>query len=95
MRYVLDTNVFNKLLDGVVTIKDLPSDSQFVASHIQIDELKATRDDKRRESLLSVFTAIAPEVVPTESGVRDVFKWDEFKWGDGVSFGVTVVLFKK
>lgn len=87
MKYVLDTSVFNQLLDGLISLSDLPPNAEFVATHIQIDELKATKNQQRRTSLLAVFTSIAPEVVPTESGVWDVSRWGEFKWGDGVSYG--------
>jgi hypothetical protein len=38
MKYVVDTSLINKLLDGSVHADELPKDGSVVASHIQIDE---------------------------------------------------------
>ncbi|HEX2668536.1 MAG TPA: hypothetical protein VHP13_09205, partial [Gammaproteobacteria bacterium] len=86
MKFVLDTNLFNRLADGRLTLNDLPQNSQFVATHIQVDEINATRNEARKEVLLNAFKEIAPDIIPTESGVWDVSRWDEFKWGDGITF---------
>ncbi|MEQ1534054.1 MAG: hypothetical protein HOO97_07225 [Sideroxydans sp.] len=44
MSYVVDTNIFNNLVDGVFRIEDLPSGGPFPATHVQIDELNNTKD---------------------------------------------------
>lgn len=66
-KYILDTNVFNKLVDGTSLLNDLPSDAKFVATHIQIDEINKTKDGERRAQLFIKFTETAPTLVPTES----------------------------
>ena len=86
MPYVVDTNIFNKLVDGIINVNDLPADSPFVATHIQIDEINNTKDSERRVRLFLMFAEVRPEIVPTESFVWDVSRWDHGKWSDGVLF---------
>jgi predicted nucleic acid-binding protein len=82
MKYIVDTCIFNKLVDGGLRLDDLPSDGQFVATHIQADELSKTKDSERRERLLLKFSQIAPTRVPTESFVFDVSRFDQSKWSN-------------
>ena len=85
MGYVVDTNIFNKLLDGVISIDDLPRDSEFFASHIQIDEINNTTDKERRARLLLSFEGLETKFLQTESMVWDVSRWDQSKW-DGTAY---------
>ncbi|CAH1087064.1 hypothetical protein [Candidatus Nitrotoga sp. 1052] len=86
MSYVVDTNIFNKLVDGTINVNDLPSDGPFIATHIQIDELNNTNDRERRARLFLMFAEVRPEIVPTDSFVWDVSRWDQAKYSDGVIF---------
>jgi rRNA-processing protein FCF1 len=86
MLYIVDTNIFNKMVDGTINIADLPSDGSFVATHIQIDEINNTKDSKRRAQLFLMFAEVRPDIVPTESLVWDVSRWDLGKLSDGVLF---------
>ena len=86
MSYVVDTTIFNKLVDGTINVADLPSDGPFVATHIQIDEINNTKDSERRARLFLKFAEVRPETVLTESFVFDVSRWDHAKWSDGVLF---------
>lgn len=87
MSYVLDSCIFNKLTDGIIDMNDLPSDGPFFATHIQIDELKATKDPKRQAALLSKFNEVVhPKILPTETFVADVSHVDCDKVGGGVLF---------
>ncbi len=86
MSYVVDTNIFNKLVDGLLRIEDLPSNGSYLATHIQIDEINNTKDTERRARLFLMFAEMRPQVVPTESFVWDVSRWDQGKWSDGVLF---------
>ena len=86
MAYVVDTTIFNKLVDGVIAMGDLPSNSQLMATHVQIDELNNTKDNERRAQLFLKFVAVGTKIVPTESFVWDVSRWDHGKWSDGVLF---------
>jgi rRNA-processing protein FCF1 len=87
MSYIVDTNIFNQLIDGSVAISDLPSDSLFFATHVQIDEINNTKDSERRAQLFFMFVELKTEIVPTESFVFDISRFDLSKLSDGVLFG--------
>lgn len=84
--YMLDTNVFNALRDGVATDKLLPLDGEFFATSIQMQEINANPDPLDRERLLGIFKGIAPEIIPTESAVWDVSEFGLAKYGDGLTY---------
>jgi len=86
MKYVVDTSVINKLVDGLIQPEDLPDDGEFVASHIQIDELNRTSDEDRRAKLFLKFARTIDELVPTESFVLGVSRLGEGKLGDGAAY---------
>ena len=48
MKYMVDTSLINKLVDGSVMADELPHDGTFVATHIQKDELERTKSGERR-----------------------------------------------
>jgi predicted nucleic acid-binding protein len=83
MKYVVDTNIFSNLVDGTLSPDMLPSDGDFVVTHIQIDELDNTTNDELRARLRTKFTEIAPQVVPTESAISDLSRADRCKVGNG------------
>jgi hypothetical protein len=86
--YMLDTNVFNDVVDGKIEPANL-NGRRLIATHVQRDELNNTTDQKRRELLLAVFEFVSADqlgLVPTESALWGVSKWDAAKWGadDGI-----------
>lgn len=83
MRYVLDTNVFNWLVDGLIELSVFPLDAELVATHVQIDELNRTTNTDRRAQLFLMFAKIAPAILPTESGIWGTSRWGESRWSDG------------
>jgi len=85
MKYVVDTSIINKLVDGKIDPSELPTDGEFIASHIQIDELGKTKDDVRRAELLTRFDELDAEIVKTESAVWGRSKWGRAKFGDGIT----------
>ena len=85
MRYVLDTNVFNRVLDGFDLSAFLPS-SDLVATHIQSDEIAKTPDEARRTLLQQTFAQLVRIVLPTNSAVWDVSRWDQAGWREGPYF---------
>jgi len=86
VKYVVDTSLINKLVDGSVHVDELPKDGSFVASHIQIDEINRTKDPKRRSELLQTFSEVIDEMLPTESFVFGLSRLGKGKLGDGVSY---------
>lgn len=86
MKYVVDTNIINWLVDGTVQPEDLPSDGEFVVTHVQIDELNRTRDEERRARLFIKFATTVNGVVPTESMVAGISRIGLSKVSDGSLF---------
>jgi rRNA-processing protein FCF1 len=85
--FMVDTCVFNWLLDGKIQRAALPSGGRFAITHIQMDELNKIQDEERRVRLsLLVHATMKCEVIPTQTFVFDVSRWDHACWGDGELF---------
>lgn len=83
LRYMFDTNVFNRILDGVVEIAEFCEKAHFYATHVQLDELNATSDTQRRQELIAVFEEVAGNnKVSTESFILGVSRLDAAKIGN-------------
>ena len=66
--YMLDTNVFNHILDEKFDIANLKG-LRLKATHIQWDEIGNTKDQGRKDALLSIFEFLTEETTPTTSAV--------------------------
>jgi predicted nucleic acid-binding protein len=84
--YMLDTNAFDRLLDGQVSF-DTIRGLHLVATHVQLDELRAAekKQPERAAKLLSTFEEIDPTMDSTASAFWDVSNWDQSSWEDGVA----------
>ncbi len=90
--YMLDTNIFNHILDGTIDISELTKlRGEFFVTHIQLDELNATPDLQRRIELVKVFHEIYSTAVPTESSVWGVSRWGQAKWTTNDSLYAPIV----
>lgn len=78
---MFDTNVFNRLLDGVVPLDALNGRVNAHATHIQRDEIARTKDSARGKALAVVFGNVTGAAVPTESFVLGVSRLDEARLG--------------
>jgi predicted nucleic acid-binding protein len=67
MKYVVDTSLINKLVDGSVNLDELPQDGDLVATNVQIDEISRTKNIELRNLLLSAFDKVIEYNLPTES----------------------------
>jgi predicted nucleic acid-binding protein len=76
---MLDTNVFNRLVDGLIDPSFFLGKS-LITTHVQRDELEGTRNDDRRKNLIVAYESVDAQIVPTESMVWDVSRWDNSKW---------------
>jgi predicted nucleic acid-binding protein len=83
MKYVVDTNIINWLIDKKIDSSELPRDGELVATHIQIDEINRTSDEDRRARLFITVASTIRELLPTETTVADVSRFDWCKMGDG------------
>lgn len=87
--FMFDTNIFDRVLDGKLDIIDLKKKGKFFVTHIQLDELNAISNPKRKKVLLKIFSHIVTDKVSTESAVWDISKWDESKWSSEQSLTPT------
>jgi hypothetical protein len=83
--YIFDTCVFNRLADGKIGLTEISANGKFYATHVQLDELRATKQHVRREELVAVFKEVGPNLLPTETFVWGVSGFGS-KWSDGQLF---------
>jgi hypothetical protein len=76
-RFMFDTNVFNRILDGQLSMDANRCPILAYATHIQRDEINNTTDRDRRTRLLEVFHEETTESVPTNSFVLGTSRLDE------------------
>jgi hypothetical protein len=81
---MLDTNVFNDVLDGKIWPEVFAGHRLFVIG-VQTDEIQATKKIERRESLLAVFKDIAPTSLLASSFAFDIegAGFNQAHWNDG------------
>jgi predicted nucleic acid-binding protein len=75
--YMVDTNVFDGILDGTIAISAI--DGPLYSTSIQRDELEAIPNEERRASLLKCFHASTKLNTPVT--VWGVSSWDEANFG--------------
>lgn len=80
MKFMLDTNAYNELLDNGIPVKSLKG--EFFTTHIPEDELNNTSKEERRKQLNAKFKEVHQSEVPTESAVWGTSKWNKAKWTD-------------
>ena len=81
MGFMFDTNVFNKILDEQLDLEQFPHYDYYI-THIQYDEIRATRDPNRRNQLQKILKKVPSNKIPTESAIWDISRLDEAKFGD-------------
>jgi hypothetical protein len=74
-RLMLDTNIFNRVVDKQLNVSVF-NGCRLFATSVQMEELRRTGDAAQRNELLSVFQNLAPER-KIATGV-----WDDSPWGD-------------
>jgi predicted nucleic acid-binding protein len=84
MKCMLDTSVFNWLIDGDIGPDELPAGATYFVTHIQRDELAAESREERRNQLFAQLGALAPIDSLTESSVVGISRVGGSKVSDGV-----------
>jgi predicted nucleic acid-binding protein len=84
---MFDTNIFNRICDGEISLSLVDGVHQYLVTHIQRDELEATRNEKRRRELLEIFEAVNQVLIPTESAVLNISRYNLSKFSDGLEYG--------
>ncbi len=75
--YMFDTNVFNRILDGVLSLQTLTGRVVAYATHVQRDEINSTKDPERRAALAQVFHDVVAKSLSTDSAVVGVSRVGE------------------
>lgn len=79
--YMLDTNLFNKLVDSEFAIETLEN-KRVVVTHVQRDELARTTNNERSGLLLAAFNEIDPEKISTRTSIWGDTLWGQGNWSD-------------
>jgi len=81
---MLDTTVFNAVLEGKVSLASFAG-SQLLVIGVQAAELRATKNLKKRAELLAVYDEIHAAKVPASSFAFDIegAGFDQACWNDG------------
>lgn len=82
MPFMFDTNAFNRALDCGIDPQSLSRRGPLYITHVQKNELQATKNTQRQAALLAVFDAVEQEAVPTAAAVWGVSEWGGAEWGD-------------
>ena len=83
---MLDTSAVNRILDTGVDPESLAIGSCIYLTHIQVNELQATRNEERLRRLLDVAEQIPHFQIPTSVAVWGVSEWGGAEFdsnGDG------------
>jgi predicted nucleic acid-binding protein len=79
-QYMVDTNIINRILDHNLDLKNFKRPDQHIfTTHVQRDEIIKTKNETRRNELLSVFQEV-DNPIPTESALWGKSNWGESKW---------------
>jgi predicted nucleic acid-binding protein len=83
-RYLLDSNIFDAILDQNLSIEALQRSGRFVVTQVQQSEIRNIPNEGRRIKLLHVLQLLDPEKLPLDSGIwLDDLHWDdEQPWRD-------------
>jgi predicted nucleic acid-binding protein len=74
---MFDTNVFNRLVEGRLSIEEALRAGKLLATHVQRDELANTKNPEKRAALLEVFRNATNILELTESLILDPSRLDE------------------
>lgn len=87
-RYIFDTCVFNRIIDGKINCKLIEDNvnSGFIKvyiTHIQNDEIQNCKNDERRKKLSLIAFKLKPTVLATESFILGKSRLGYSRLGDG------------
>jgi len=82
--FMLDTNIFNAILDDKISVASI-SRHQLLTTGVQPGEIRATNCASRRAALLAVFEEVEAASIPASSFAFDVegAGWGQAYWNDG------------
>ncbi len=85
-RYMLDTNIFNLILDGILRLEDIDPFGEWFACAVQAAELRKASGHRRLE-LIAKFEEVRPTMLPSSAFMFDTLGagFDEAEWNGGTS----------
>lgn len=81
--FLLDTNIFNHLVEGKIQKEHLPLEFPIFVTTVQYDEVAKCSDIQKRTDLYSWLKILSDHIAPLETLVWDVGHWDNSKFGEG------------
>jgi predicted nucleic acid-binding protein len=86
IKYFLDSNVFDFLLDNNINIENLRLQGDYYTSNIQRSEILNTPDLKKRNQLVEIYDSLKQQKLLLKSGIwLDSLRWDdEQPWIDTI-----------
>ena len=79
MSFLLDTNIFNHVIEGKVSIDDLPIDFPIIVTCLQRDEIMKCPDPLKRSHMLGLLKTIVNVEVPLEIVLSEVSRPDQVR----------------
>lgn len=89
--FLLDTNVFNHVIEGKIQLSALPSEFSIFVTHVQRDELdrwnpKSDAEFQKKMQVTDLFTSLPDAIIPTETTVLGISVLGQSKLGDGEKY---------
>ncbi len=84
--FLLDTNVFNHLVEGKISKEDLPIGFPIFVTHLQRDEIWACQDKNKKEKMLGWLNMLPDHIEPTNTLVLGVSRIGAARIGNGVTY---------
>ncbi len=81
---MFDTNIFNHIIEGKIILEQTENVHQYFITHIQQDELNATKNIEKKQELLNIFKIVEQILIPTESALWEISDWDSSKWNEKI-----------
>ncbi|BDU35746.1 type II toxin-antitoxin system VapC family toxin [Vibrio nigripulchritudo] len=86
MKYILDSNVFDYILDNGVSVNNVKAKGELYITNVQLSEISNIPNVTRRSALEELVSKLSLEKLVLDSGIwLDDLKWDdEQPWRDEV-----------
>jgi predicted nucleic acid-binding protein len=85
-RYMLDSNIYDHLLDNKIDIEKIKVLGDYYSTNIQSSEISNIKNEKRKEDLLKIYEQLSPKKILLRSGIWiDDLRWDDDQpWVDDI-----------
>ena len=81
--YMLDTNVFNHLIEGSIQLTNLPKDNPIFVTHLQFNEISNCPITEKRELMLELIKELPDDMIPTNTAICGISAAGHCRIGNG------------